>query len=140
VPCNLTHVCCCLSDAGKHEEDPQNTEGTLTDNTDSRVGLKDTTDTTPGYFYKNEVLLIGLLCHFDKRLSWPRLGKASVLSNGCGARLCGYVKRLAGAGDPRRGELWPRSGRRVRLVIDVWRIVAQLSLKAVSLLFAAAWS
>jgi hypothetical protein len=57
VPCNLTHVCCCLSSAGKHEEDPQNTEGTLTDNTDSRVGLKDTTDTTPGYFYKNEVLL-----------------------------------------------------------------------------------
>lgn len=42
-------------DAGKAPDDPQNTEGTLTDNTDSRVGLKDTTDTTPGYFYKNEV-------------------------------------------------------------------------------------
>ncbi|KAK9832623.1 hypothetical protein WJX81_004828 [Elliptochloris bilobata] len=40
---------------GRAPDDPQNTEGTLTDNTDSRVGLKDTTDTTPGYFYKNEV-------------------------------------------------------------------------------------
>lgn len=41
--------------AGKEADDPQNTEDTLTDNTDSRVGLKDTTDTTPGYFYKGEV-------------------------------------------------------------------------------------